>query len=59
LRTEKDIALRDRAVQSLQETTGKRWPSDYQTWQKNTVEPLPGDPNGSFIERVGAWIPSL
>ncbi len=59
LRTEKDIALRDRAVQSLQETTGKRWPADYQAWQKDAVQPLPGDPNGGFIERVGAWLPSF
>ena len=59
LRTEKDIALRDRAVSSLQEMTGKRWPADYQTWQKESVQPLPGDPNGSFIERVGHWIPGF
>jgi hypothetical protein len=58
LRTEKDIALRDRAVESLQEATGKRWPSDYQAWQKESVQPLPGDPNSNFIERVGAWLPS-
>jgi hypothetical protein len=58
MRTEKDIALRDRALQSLQESTGKRWPLEYTAWQRENVEPLPGDPNGTFIERVGHWVPS-
>lgn len=57
LRTEKDIALRDRAVSSLQEATGKRWPADYAAWQGENVQPLPGDPSGNLIERVGGWFP--
>lgn len=52
LRTEKDIALRDRAVQSLLETTGQRWPVEYSAWQNSEVQPLP---NESFIQNVGAW----
>ena len=57
LRSEKDIALRDRALQSLEESTGKRWPGDYAAWQTDSVRPLPGDPNGDFIQRVSGWIP--
>jgi hypothetical protein len=59
LRTEKDVALRDRALNSLQDATGKRWPNSYDAWQRDDVRPLPGDPNGDFIERVGAWIPKF
>jgi HEAT repeat protein len=57
LRSEKDIALRDRAVHSLEESTGKKWPLPYEAWQRNDVQPLPGDPNDNFIQRVGGWIP--
>jgi PBS lyase HEAT-like repeat len=59
LRSEKDVALRGRALQSLEESTGKRWPGDYAAWQKNEVQPLPGDPNGDFIQRVSGWVPRL
>lgn len=55
LRSEKDIALRDRALQSIEEATGKRWPAEYQAWQQNDVRPLPGDANQNAIQRVGAW----
>ena len=59
LKSEKDVALRDRAVQSLQESTGKRWPAEFEAWQRGNVTPLPGDPGDNFIQRVGGWIPKL
>lgn len=55
LRTEKDISLRDRAVQSLEETTGKRWPADLNAWQRGEPQPLP--PNDGFIHTVTGWLP--
>jgi hypothetical protein len=57
MRTEKDIALRDRALQSLEESTGKKWPAQLEAWQRDDVQPLPGDPNDGFIQRVVAWLP--
>jgi HEAT repeat protein len=59
LRSEKDIALRYRAIQSLEESTGKRWPTPIEAWQQDDVRPLPGDPNPDIIQRVGAWLPKL
>lgn len=41
LRTEKDIALRDRALQSMEESTGKKWPASYAEWQKEGGNPQP------------------
>lgn len=55
LRTEKDIALRDRAVQSLEETTGKRWPIELAAWQKGEPDPLPR--NDGFIQTVTGFLP--
>jgi hypothetical protein len=57
MRSEKDIALRDRALQSLEESTGKKWPAQLEAWQREDVRPLPGDGNESFIQRVGGWLP--
>lgn len=57
MRSEKDVALRHRAVQSLEENTGKKWPVEFAVWQTNDVRPLPADPNGDFIQRVNGWIP--
>ena len=57
LRSEKDVALRGRAVQSLEESTGKKWPLAYEAWQREDVRPLPGEPNSEFIQRVSGWMP--
>jgi hypothetical protein len=57
LRSEKAVDLRHRALQSLEESTGKRWPGEYAAWQKNDVQPLPSDPTGEFIQRVSGWVP--
>jgi HEAT repeat protein len=53
LRTEKDIALRDRAVQSLEEATGQRYPIEFAAWQRPDVQPLPNGDN--IIQQVGGW----
>ena len=42
LRREKDVALRDRAAESLQKITGKKLPPDAQAWEAE----LRGTPNG-------------
>jgi len=42
MRTEKDPALRDRAHLSLEESTGKKWPTQRDAWQKDDIRPLPG-----------------
>ena len=55
LKTEKDIALRDRALQSLEETTGKRWPAALEAWQRSDVQPLPANDNP--IQTVTGWLP--
>jgi hypothetical protein len=53
LRTEKDIALRNRAAESLEQATGKRWPIDLEPWQK-AGDPQPLPPEG-FIEKAGHY----
>lgn len=53
LRSEKDIALRDRAHQSLEESTAKRWPAQREAWLKDNVQPLPEQ---NVIERVTGWV---
>ncbi|MBM3993884.1 MAG: hypothetical protein FJ303_07000 [Planctomycetes bacterium] len=55
MKTEKDIALRDCALQSLHESTGKRWPASYDAWQRENVQPIPTDGSNGFIQRVGGW----
>ena len=49
-----NIALRDRALQSLEEMTGQRWPADIAAWQGQEIRPQPGSDN--VIQRVGAWL---
>lgn len=56
LKTEKDIALRDRALQSLEESTGKRWPAELTAWQVTDVQPLPPGDHG-VIQTVSGWFP--
>jgi HEAT repeat protein len=54
LETEKDVALRHRAHQSLQEATGKSLPPDAQEWRNALATPRPsGGPN--VIQRVLGW----
>ncbi|MSQ93322.1 MAG: HEAT repeat domain-containing protein [Gemmataceae bacterium] len=49
LKTERDVALRDRALAALEESTGKKWPAQREAWQRQDVQPLPGE---SLIQRV-------
>lgn len=60
LRTEKDVALRDSAAQSLETITGKAYSRDPQQWQaaEGAAPPLPvvGDAPG-VIQRVLAVLP--
>lgn len=56
MRTEKDIALRDLALASLEESTNKKWPDKREIWQADNVQPLKDAPD-NVIQRVGAWIP--
>ncbi len=55
LKTERDIALRDRALASLEEMTGKRYPMPIEAWQSEEIRPQPGSSGSDFIQRVGAW----
>jgi len=57
LKTEKDVALRGRAHSSLEETTGKHWPSTFEDWQAAKVDPLPRDATRDFIQQATSWIP--
>jgi len=57
LKTEKDIALRDRAHSSLEESTGKRWPTQFDEWQKASVDPLPPDDRNQVIQLMSSWMP--
>jgi HEAT repeat protein len=55
LESEKDVALRDRAHQSLQDSTGKTLPPEAQVWRLA----LAGQPTGveppNLIQRVSGW----
>jgi hypothetical protein len=55
LESEKDIALRDRAHQSLEDATGKTLPAEPQVWRLA----LSGQPTGveppTIIQRVSGW----
>jgi len=58
MKTEKDIALRHRAHQSLEESTGKRWPDSFEEWQKADVRPLPKDSTTTeVIQLMTGWWP--
>jgi HEAT repeat protein len=55
LETEKDIALRDRARQSLQDATGKNLPADPLAWRGAlTGQPIAAQ-EPTLIERVTGW----
>jgi HEAT repeat protein len=58
LKTEKDIALRHRAHQSLEESTGKHWPDAFEEWQKADVRPLPKESStDETIRLMTSWWP--
>jgi hypothetical protein len=54
MRNEKDVALRDRALASLEESTGKIWPEKRDVWQADNVQPLKDAPDG-MIQRATWW----
>jgi hypothetical protein len=53
MRTEKDIALRDRALASLEESTGKRWPAQREAWLSDNVQPV--ESSDGIMQRVTGW----
>jgi HEAT repeat protein len=56
LKSEKDIALRHRAHQSLEESTAKRWPDAFEEWQKADVRPLPKESaTAEAIQLMTGW----
>ncbi len=55
MRTEKHVGLRRCAKESLEETTGKRWPEQYDAWQRD-VQPLPPE---DLIQKAGHWVPRV
>ncbi len=58
LKKEKDVALRHRAHESLEESTGKHWPDSFEEWQKADVRPLPKESTASeVIHLMSGWIP--
>jgi hypothetical protein len=60
LDTEKDVALRDRACQSLRTITGKRLPPDAKVWKEFLYDPntdLTREP--SMIQRAANWVDDL
>jgi hypothetical protein len=56
MRNEKDAALRDCALASLEESTSKKWPDKREAWQADSVQPLRDSPD-NIIQRAGAWLP--
>ena len=58
MKTEKNVALRDRAMASLEQATNKKWPYKREDWQADKdVQPLPGVPGPTFIQQASQWIP--
>ncbi len=57
MRSEKDVALRHRTLESLEIVTGKKWPSHREAWlnEDQSPQPLPGGNEKNPILRVGAW----
>jgi HEAT repeat protein len=55
LKTEKDVALRDRAHQSLQLATGKKLPPDPQTWEDLLHASPDQAPPRHPIQTVAGW----
>jgi hypothetical protein len=56
LESERDIALRDRAHQSLQESTGKHYSADPQVWRTALAGQPVNDPQPNIIQRVSGWL---
>jgi hypothetical protein len=57
LKTDQDVALRDRATESLHSITGKDLPADYQQWSAYLSKPdaPTKDTTGGFLSLVGWW----
>jgi PBS lyase HEAT-like repeat len=58
LRTDQDVALRNRATESLHSITGKDMPADYQQWSDYLSKPdavAKEKPAGSGLNLVGWW----
>ena len=61
LRTDQDVALRDRATESLQTITGKQLPADYQAWAGFLNAPAgrdaiaKGQTESKGIDLIGWW----
>ncbi len=56
LESEKDIALRERAHQSLQESTGKHLPPEPQVWRAALAGQPVNELQPNLIQRVSAWL---
>lgn len=56
LESERDVALKARAHQSLQQVTGKNLPADARAWRELQRNPgATANQNGGFIQRVTGW----
>ncbi len=59
LETEKDVALRTRAQESLREMTGKNLPADAVAWKQaiNGIDTtIAQEPRSNPIQQVGSWL---
>ena len=56
LETERDVALRDRAHQSLQAATGKHLPPEAPTWRAALAGQPTNVPEPNLIQRVSGWM---
>jgi HEAT repeat protein len=52
---EKDVALHDRAYESLKTATGKNLPDDSKAWRELMQNPQMAQKEPSFVERVMFW----
>ena len=55
METEKDVALHDRAYDSLKQATGKRLPDDAKAWRELAQNPQQIQPEPNVLERVMFW----
>jgi HEAT repeat protein len=55
LKSEKDVALRDRAHESLQAATGRQLPADPQAWENLLSEGMPQPQKSSGIDLTSWW----
>ncbi len=57
LRTDQDVALRDKATESLHSITGQSLPADYQQWSDYLSKPdaLAKEKTGGGISLIGWW----